>query len=65
METGFLCKGKSPGRPGASDDNTERVREAFLRSPRKLVARAHRELDMPKITVLKVLRRRLCFKPYF
>jgi len=47
-----------------TDDNTERVREAFLRSPRKSVARASRELDMPKMTVWKMLRKRLCFKPY-
>ena len=39
-------------------------REAFLRSPRESVARASRELDMPKMTVWKVLRTRLCFKPY-
>jgi len=64
VETGCLCKGKSPGRPSVSDDNIERVREAFLRSPRKSVARASRELDMPKMTVLKVLRKRLYFKPY-
>jgi len=63
METGCLCKGKSTGRPRVSDDNTEGVREAFLRSPRKSVARASRELDMPKLTVWKVLRKRLCFKP--
>ena len=31
-----------------SDDNIEIVREAFLRSPLKSVARASRELDMPK-----------------
>ena len=46
VETGLLCKGKSPGRPRVSDDNIERVREAFLRSPRKSVTRASRELDM-------------------
>ena len=28
------------------------------------MARASRELDMPIITVWKVLRKRLCFKPY-
>ena len=28
------------------------------------MARASRELDVPKITVWKVLRKRLCFKPY-
>ena len=64
VETGCLCKGKSPGRPRMSDDNNERVRQAFLRSPRNSVARASRELDMPKMTVWKVLRKRLCFKPY-
>jgi len=63
VETGCLCKGKSPGRPRVSDD-IERVCEAFQRSPRKSVARASRELDMSKIMVWKVLRKRLCFKPY-
>ena len=63
-ETGCLCKGKSPGRPRVSDSRIERVREAFLRISRKSVARASRELNMPKMTVWKVLRKRLCFKPY-
>jgi len=44
METGCLCKGKSPSRLRVSDDNIERVREAFQRSPRQSVARASREL---------------------
>ena len=64
METGCLCKGKSPGRARVSDGNIERVHEAFLRSSRKSVARASREFDMPKITVWKVFYKRLCFKPY-
>ena len=46
-----------------SDDNIERVCEAFLQSPHKSVARASRELNMPKMTVWKVLCKRLCFKP--
>jgi transposase len=62
-ETGCLCKGSSPGRPRVSDDNIERVREAYQRSRRKSVARASRELGMPKMTVWKVLRKQLCFKP--
>jgi hypothetical protein len=49
--TGCLCKGKSPGRPRVSAENVERVREAFQRSPRKSVAKASRELGMPKTTV--------------
>ena len=64
VETGCLCKGKSPGRPRVSDDNIERVRDALLRSPRKSVARASREIDMPKMTAWKVLRKRPCCKPY-
>ena len=48
VETGCFCKGESPGRPRVSDDNIERVRDAFMRSPRKSVTRASRELDTPK-----------------
>jgi hypothetical protein len=54
LETGCLCKGRSPGRPRVSDINIERVHEAFQRSPRKSVARASRELGMPKVMVWKV-----------
>jgi hypothetical protein len=64
VETGCLYKSRSPGRPRVSDKNIERVREAFQRIPRKSVARASRELVMQKMTVWKVLRKRLCFKPY-
>ena len=64
VENGCLCKGKSPGRPRVSDDNIERVHEAFMLSPHKSVARASRELDTPKMTVWMVLRKRLCFKSY-
>ena len=64
METGCLCKGKSPVRMRVSDDNTERVCEVFQGSARKSVARASRELDMLKITVWKVLLNWLCFKLY-
>jgi len=64
VETGCLCKRKSPGRLRVSDDNTERVCEVFQQSARKSVAGASRELDMLKITVWKVLLKRLCFKLY-
>jgi hypothetical protein len=47
-----------------SDDSIEIVREACLQSPHKSVARASRELGMPKVTVCKVMRKRLCFEPY-
>jgi hypothetical protein len=61
VESGCLCKGKSLGRPGVSEDNIERVCVVFLQSRRKSLARASRELDMPKMTVWEVLRKRLCF----
>jgi len=33
--TGCLCKGKSAGRPRVSGESVERVRQSFLRSPKK------------------------------
>ena len=33
--TGCLCKGKSAGRSRVSEDSVERVRQSFLRSPKK------------------------------
>ena len=63
-DTGCLCKGKSTGRPHVSDATVERVRESFVRSPKKSTNRASRELGIPQQTVWKILRRRLEFKPY-
>jgi hypothetical protein len=51
VETGCLCKDRNPGWPCVSYDNIERVHEAFQWSPRKSVAKASRELGMPKMTV--------------
>jgi hypothetical protein len=64
VEIGCLCKGRSPGRPCVSDNNIERLREAFQQSPRKSVARTSRKFAIPKMTVCKVLRERLCFELY-
>ncbi|RZF32102.1 hypothetical protein LSTR_LSTR003965 [Laodelphax striatellus] len=36
-DTGCLCKGKSTGRPRVSEEDVERVRESFTRSPKKSV----------------------------
>jgi hypothetical protein len=57
--TGCLCKGKSAGRP-----RVERVRQTFLRSPKKSVSHASRELAMSTMTVWWVLRKRLEMKAY-
>ena len=62
--TGCLCKHKGPGQPGVSSETVERVRETFLRSPKKSTVRASRELGIPQSTIWTVLRRKLHFKPY-
>jgi len=64
QETGCLYKGKSPGRPRASEENVHRIQEAYQRSPRKSTRRASRELTIPHVTVWLVLKRRLLMKPY-
>jgi transposase len=62
--TGCLCKGKSPGRPRVSEENVQRIRQAFLRSPKKSIPKASRELQIPQTTVWKVLRKHLRLKQY-
>jgi hypothetical protein len=63
-ETGCLCKQKSSGRPLTAEDDVERVRASFLHSPKKSTGTASKELLMSNTTVLRVLRKRLLFKPY-
>ena len=59
METGtVLDKGRS-GRPKISDENIDRVREAFARSPTKSIRTAARQLQLPRSTVHKVLHKNL------
>jgi hypothetical protein len=55
VNTGFLCKGRSLGQLHVSDDNIERMREAFQRSLRKSLRRASRELGVPKMMAWKLL----------
>lgn len=66
VEKGCICnqrKGHS-GRPSVSVEVVNRVRETFLRSPKKSTRRASRELQIPTSTVKKNLRTRLRFRPY-
>ncbi|PSN56266.1 hypothetical protein C0J52_00389, partial [Blattella germanica] len=58
------CKGKSVGRPRVSEENVQRVRDAFVRNPKKSVRKDSSELAMPVMTVWKVLRKRLHIRPY-
>ena len=66
LEKGCICdqrKGHS-GRPAVSEGAVDRVREAFVRSPKKSTRRASQELQIPRSTVQKVLHKRLRFTPY-
>jgi len=63
-ETGRLCKQKSNGRPLTAEDNIVQVRASFLRSLKKSLGTAAKEISMSKTTVWRVLRKRLVFKTY-
>ena len=47
------------GRPRTFEENIERVRQAFQRSPTKSIRTAARQLDLPRATVHKVLHKNL------
>ena len=66
IERGCICdqrKGHS-GRPLVLEQVVDRVRESFLRSPRKSTRRASRELKVPQSAVSKILCKRLRLRPY-
>jgi hypothetical protein len=61
IEKGCICdqrKGHSV-RPSVSEQVVDRVRGAFLRSPKKSTRRASLESHVPQSTVSKILRKRL------
>ena len=51
------------GRPSVSEQVVDRVRESFLRSPKKSTRRASRELKFPQSTVSKILTQTLAVTP--
>lgn len=56
---GCICdqrKGHS-GRPSVSEEVVDRVRQTFLRSPKKSTRRCSRELQVPQSTVSKILHK--------
>ena len=64
METGtVLDKGRS-GRPRTSEENIDRVRQAFSRSPTTSIRTAARQLDLPRSTVHKVQNKNLRLYAY-
>lgn len=65
-DKGCICdqrKGHS-GRPSVSEEVVDRVRQTFLRSPKKSTRRCSQELQVPQSTVSKILRKKLRFIPY-
>jgi len=52
------------GRPRTSEENIDRVSQAFTRSPRKSIRTAARELQLPRSTVHKVLHKNLRLYAY-
>jgi hypothetical protein len=66
VETGRVShREPDQGRPCVADATTENVRQTFVfRSPRKSTKRDSLELNVPKTTVWKILKKRLRCKPY-
>lgn len=64
METGtVLDKGRS-GRPRTSNENIDRVRQSFSRSPTKSIRSDATQLQLPRSTVQKVLHKNLRLYAY-
>lgn len=63
-ESGSVGDRPRPGRPKVNDNIIEEVRQAYERSPCKSVRKASSELDIPKSTMHKILRKRLFLYPY-
>ena len=64
METGTAFDTRRSGRPRTSEENIERVRQAFQRSPMKSIRTAARQLELLRSTVHKVLHKNLRLYAY-
>ncbi|KDR14206.1 hypothetical protein L798_12007 [Zootermopsis nevadensis] len=62
--TGSLLRVKSPGKTWTSEENVDRIREAFQRSPRESIRAASLQLQLPRSTVRDVLHKRLRLRAY-
>ncbi|PSN51820.1 hypothetical protein C0J52_17693 [Blattella germanica] len=54
--TGCLCKGKSVGRRRVSEENVQRVWDAFVRSPKKSVLRKRLHMRHYRLQLLQALK---------
>ena len=64
MDKGTVFDTRRSGRPRTSEENIERVRQAFQRSPMKFICTAARQLELPRSTVHKVLHKNLRLYAY-
>ena len=64
METGTVFDTRRSGQPRTSEENIERVRQAFQRSPMKSIHTAARQLELPRSTMHKVLHKNLKLYAY-
>ena len=64
METGTVFDTRRNGRPRTSDENIERVRQAFQRSPMKSIRTTARQSELPRSAVHKVLHKNLRLYAY-
>ena len=64
MEAGTVFDTRRSGRPRTSEENIERVRQAFQCSPMKSIRTAARQLELPRSTVHKVVHKNLRFYAY-
>jgi transposase len=63
-ENGSVSNQKSPGRPRTSSEDEERIRQAFLRSQRKSIRTASRQLHLSHNTVYDVVHKSLHLRAY-
>ena len=64
METVTVFNTRRRGRPRTSEENIEHVRQAFQHSPMKSICTAARQLELPRLTVHKVLHKNLRLYAY-
>ena len=64
METGTVFDTRRNGRPRTSEENIDRIRQAFQRSSMKCICTAARQLELLRSTVHKVLHKNLRLYAY-
>jgi transposase len=65
QETGSVLRRKGAGRPSISQEDVDRIQEAFSRSPQKSTRRASVQLGRPQTTVWRVIHSRLHLHAYW